>query len=247
MRLKIWFNVLKYYMLSLNCCKKAHILSINETCIMAKEYRKSIIRLGDGEFNLLNNRDIHYQKFSEDLKNILKIIIDEYISNPDNANYLLCMPGEFFNCNGLKLLKRRVYISSWAFSRYFFKKNYDKDIIYGNSFLFASGNKKIYEQIWLENKIDKVVFVHNKIEYAKEFEEEYGIKTEYVLVPPKNAYEVKEDILKNIKTLINNKEKILVLISAGPCAKYLVYKLALEKVWAIDTGHCWDNPLNLRK
>lgn len=38
----------------------------------------------------------------------------------------------------------------------------------------------------------------------------------------------------------------MVLISAGPCGKVIVFRLKNVGVQVIDTGHCWDDPLHTR-
>ncbi|SHK14330.1 protein of unknown function [Hathewaya proteolytica DSM 3090] len=245
-RFKIWIKVMFNFIMSLNCCNKAKILSAEETISLIVKDKKSIIRLGDGEFNILQGKDVHYQKYSAELKTHFENILENYLNNPKQASYIICMPGEFFICNGFKLIKKRVYVASWSFSRYIFKKKYDKDITYGDAFLFANGNEKIYSKIWTNTGVKNIIFVHNQEIYAKEFEDKYKISTESVVIPPRDAFENSEHILKKIIKIASERNDLLVLISAGPCAKYLVYKLALNGIWAIDTGHCWDSPLRLR-
>ena len=245
-RFKIWIKVMFSYIMSLNCCKKAKILSSEETITLILKDKKSIIRLGDGEFNILQGKDVHYQNYSVDLKNRLYNIIEQYLNNPGKCSYIICMPGEFLSCNGLELIKKRVYVASWSFSRYIFKKKYDKDITYGDSFLFAYGNEKIYSKIWSNTGVKNIIFVHNQEIYAKEFENKYKILTESIVIPSRDAFENSEDILNKIVKIASKKNDLLVLISAGPCGKYLVYELALKGIWTIDTGHCWDNPLRIR-
>lgn len=244
-RIIIWIKTIYYFLTSINCCKKSKILNIEDTKKLVLLKKKSIIRLGDGEFNLINGKDIHYQKYSDNLKSDLETIITKYLEDPEKVNYILCMPGEYFRPNGLKLAKRKVYVSSWSFSRYLFKKKYDREIIYGDSFLFGKGKEEIFKQIWTKSGVQNVIFVHNQEEFALEFEKRFSIKTESIKIPSKNAYQKKEHILKKIMEAATDKTDLMVLISAGPCAKYLVQQLAGKNIWAIDTGHCWDDPLNL--
>lgn len=245
-KIKIWYKVLFYFITSIHCNKKAIFLDAERTKELIIQKRKSLIRLGDGEFNILKGENIHYQDFSKSLKTSLDNLINEYLIDPDGCNYLLCMPSEFINCNGLKLAKKRVYVSSWSYSRYIFKKKYDISITYGDAFLFAKDNQSIYSKIWQDGDIKNVIFVHNDIRYAEEFNKIYGIKTDFVRIPSKNAFNELNEILNKIIDKANNLEKTLILISAGPTGKVLVYELAKRGLWAIDTGHCWDSPLNLR-
>lgn len=245
-RIKSWIKRVFCYILSLNCCKSATILGAEETKSLILNSRKSVIRLGDGEFNILEGQSIHYQQYSDALRNSLNCIIDQYIDAPNLQNYILCMPGEFFRCNGLKLFPMRVFIAVWSSPRYLFKKLYDRKIVYGEAFLFAKENEDIYKQIWLDGQIENIIFVHNKEVYAQNFENQYKINTKFIPVPSQNAFEHKDQTLQEILNQAATLENPLVLISAGPCSKYLVYKLAVQNIWAIDTGHCWDNPLHVR-
>jgi hypothetical protein len=217
-----------------------NLLETKENVINSK---KSIIRFGDGEFNIIGGKNVHYQVHSIELENELNQIIQQYINNPSNVDYIVCMPRDFFKVHGFRIMHKRLYISSWAYSRYIFKNKYDREISYGDAFMFARGNENIYKEIWKNENVKNIVFVHNNEKYAKKFENKYSIKTESVVIPESNSFEVKDSILADIIKKAAGKEELLVLISAGPCAKYLVKELSKRKIWAIDTGHCWDDPL----
>lgn len=244
-RLKVWLCVLKHFFLSINCNKKAILLNSEQTVQIAKEKSLSIIRLGDGEFNILNEKSIRYQKFSPELKKQLYDIIETYIKHGGECKYLLCMPNEFLRCNGLKLMYKRAWVSSWAFTRYFFKKFFDVNITYGDAFLFAKGNESIYSTLW--SNYENIIFVHNSVTYSDKFSKLYCKKSYFVKVPTENAYAEIEGIYNEILKYANNLQNFIVLISAGPCAKILVKKLSERGIIAIDTGHCWDFPLSLRR
>lgn len=244
-RVFIWLKTLYYFLSSINCYKKSHILNIEDTINFVLNTKKSVIRLGDGEFNIIAGKDIMYQEYSDELKYELVDIIENYIHNSDNVNYILCMPGDFFKCNGIRLLKKRVYISSWSLSRYIFKKKYDRDVVYGDAFLFGKGNEIMYKKTWENSGIKNIIFVHNSELYGEKFENRYGIRTDSIIIPSKNSFDSRTQILGQIIESAKGKLDLLILISAGPCAKYLVKQLALNGFWAIDTGHCWDEPLSL--
>lgn len=160
------------------------------------------------------------------------------------------MPKDFFECKGIKLFKNKKYLYSWAFSRYYLIKKVDyKNKVYGDSFSFAKQNKKIYKKIFETDKVNRIILVHNNVKYSESFKEIYHKKiVEFVQIPSKNSFQRIETIYKEIIEKVNNqKENTLVLISAGPTGKILVEKLGKEDVWAIDTGHCFDEPLNIMK
>jgi ribosomal protein L7Ae-like RNA K-turn-binding protein len=122
-------------------------------------------------------------------------------------------------------------------------KKFDNSIIYGDSFIFKKGNTSNFEKLWVSSNLNKVIIVHNSVEHAKTFQIKYGIKTTTVLINKSNAYDYLDHTLNEVLNLLEDKKNTLVLISAGPSGKILTYKLSKLKIWAIDTGHCWDDPL----
>lgn len=239
-RIKIYYYFLKSYNMP-----KSNILDAKDTVDYIIKNKKSVIRFGDGEFNFFRHYGISYQEYNTNIEKMLKEILDKY---EENSNYLLCIPKYFFECNGKELGKHnKQNILYWAFSRYFFKNKVSKNKLYGDAFLFGKQNKDIYSKIFTDLNIDKVIFVHNNEKYAIQFQNQYNINTEYINVPERNSYNNLDEITKNIIEKINNKDKELILISAGPTAKIIVYKLAKRGIFAIDTGHCWDKPLNVLK
>ena len=129
--------------------------------------KRSLIRFGDGEFGIYRRKNIHYQKWSPELQVAFEAIKDEYEADYQHCPYLLAMPRKFLTVNGFKLMKKRVYVSSWAESRYDFKKNFRHDILYGDSFLFEKNNKEVYSRIW-ESQVcpENVIFIHNSETYS---------------------------------------------------------------------------------
>lgn len=244
-RIKIWTNIFYSFFKVFFGSKNAVFLDSKKTIEKTTNSRISIVRFGDGEFNLLNGRDVHYQKWSIELENDLKEIIKQYTDEKVKPNYFLCMPKDFLECNSTKLLKKKEYFLSWPIPRRTFIENYDYSSLYGDSFLFAGENQELYKNIWKKTNTEHVVFVHNNSKYGELFQEKYKINTTNVIIPKKDSYEHREEILNDIIKNIKNPSNDLVMVSAGPCAKILVERLSRENIWAIDTGHCWDEPLNL--
>ena len=242
-RICIWVNVLDDFFKSFKGCS-AKILNSEETVKYILDNKKSIIRLGDGEFNILNGKDISYQKYSKQLKEELNNVLELYFKSKGDCEYLLCVPKYFMECSGFKLMKKRIYIASWAYSREQFQKNFPQDILYGDAFLFKRENEEIYEKIWVNSNYKTCVFIHNDKKYAEKFENEYNIKTKFIKINSRNAYEQINDIKLKVLDYINEDRKnVIVLISAGPAGKILVKDLSRKGIFSIDTGHCWDNPL----
>ena len=150
--------------------------------------------------------------------------------------------------SGFGLMKKRVYVSSWAESRLQFKRNFRRDIKYGDSFLFEKKNREIYSKRWSrEESPENVIFVHNSEECAVAFGETYKKQVSFVKCPPRDAFEKTFEIEKEILGIIEKNrwgaDDFSLAISAGPAGKVLVYRLSKLGYYAIDAGHCWDDPL----
>ena len=242
-RLKIWIKVICDY-----CCSffpsKAKILSSEETIDFACTGKKSIIRFGDGEFNIIQGGNVHYQEYNADLERDMLKILNEY---SEKSPYLLCVPYRYFSKNNL-VLNRRVLIACLSTLKKIFKRYINKYVLYGDAFIFSKNNsKKSYQRIWKDSKA--IVLVHNNEMYLKEAFDSKRQKGFFVKVPSKNSYEIIdkiEDVIEKI--YIENdllKENTAVLLSAGPAAKVLAYRMALNGYRMIDCGHVWDDPLEV--
>lgn len=209
---------------------------------------KSLIRFGDGEFGIYRNKDIHYQKWSPQLREWFEKIKTDFEEQEEECPYILAVPRRFMTVTGTELAKKRVYVSSWSQSRYDFKKNFKHDLPYGDSFLFEKVNKEIYSRIWADKSCpENIIFVHNNEQYAEYFADTYKKNTVFVKCPSRDSFEVLSSLENKIREKIkeNNwgKSDFMLTISAGPAGKVLVYKLSKEGYRCIDAGHCWDDPL----
>ncbi|UTW68396.1 hypothetical protein KHA80_12060 [Anaerobacillus sp. HL2] len=97
----------------------------------------------------------------------------------------MAIPGEFFRCNGFKLIKREPIYLHGHFQDIFIR------IMIGTLIMempfYLQKGMRIYEQIWKESGVENIVFVHNK-EYGVEFQKKYLIKTDFIKIPPKRMH-----------------------------------------------------------
>lgn len=245
-RVAIWGRVI-YSLLATFRGVRSDILDAEATAnaILAG---KSLIRFGDGEFGIYRAKDIHYQRWSPELKHEFDLIKERYESDPNTCPYILAVPRRFMTVSGLKLMKKRVYVSSWAESRLQFKKTFRRDIPYGDSFLFEKANRDIYGRLWSKDtKFENVIFLHNSEECAEKFANTYGKNTVHIKCPPRDAYEsvdrLEAEILDVICANSWTPAGVCITISAGPAGKVLVLRLSERGYHCIDSGHCWDDPL----
>lgn len=245
-RIGIWFKVIIAFLFSF-CGSKKKIYSPEETVEKIVE-GKSLIRFGDGEFGIFHEKDIHYQKWSPELKETFVKIKEDFETLGEDCPYLLAVPQKFMKVNGFQLMKKRVYVSCWAQARYDFQKEYRADREYGDAFLFEKKNKEIYSKIWNnESCPPNVIFVHNSKDCARFFAETYQKNVVHVACSAKNAFEnlasIEKEILATIKKNDWKNQDVMLVISAGPAGKVLVYRFSKMGYQGIDAGHCWDEPL----
>lgn len=241
-RIYIWIKVIIDYVLSFPSIK-GKILDSKNTIEHVKQEKKSLIRFGDGEFNILAGGNVHYQDYNINLQRELDEILKTYNAS---SKYLLCMPYRYFSKSNL-VLNKRVLISCWSTPKRMFKKLVKKECIYGDAFVFAKDSRKRFEQIWID--YSNIILVHNDPQYLSEvcnFDKQRGY---YIEVPKRNAYDAIEYIEMKIKDVYENnrleKSQTIILLSAGPTAKVLTYHLSEQGYIAIDCGHVWDEPLEV--
>lgn len=219
--------------------KTPNILTVEDTIDSILTTNKSICRFGDGEFMLMNGRNIKFQNYNKKLSEELRKIITK-----DESNLIIALPDTFL-FNEKYTDKTNEYwkreIAKYRIGLYGFLNMKKK---YGNAFISRPymnwrDKKEAYKRfeklfsIWQNRALLIVEGEKTRMGVGNDlFKSSKSIRR--ILIPAENAYEKYEDILDEI---LRNVDDELVLISAGPTAKLLVYDLYKHKVQAIDTGH----------
>lgn len=216
------------------------VLSTTETIKEIIYNKKSISRFGDGEYNLLmkgRKKGNIFQKRDEKLRKRLEEII-----NSEDENILVCISpfkpkGDYYSNPEFK--KRFGYFNEmyWLANWKEIKKVL-KNKKYGNTSIsrkdvFCENELVEIKKIWNNRE---VVFVYSeKGRFEKDGRIFDNIKNlEEILIPPMNAFDDYENILK--RCLEKNKNRLF-LIAAGPTATVLAYDLAKQGYQALDIGH----------
>lgn len=245
-RLRIWVRVLYAYMHTFSGVQST-IMDAQQT-VNAIIRGRSLIRFGDGEFGIFRGHNIHYQPWSEQLLTEFQKIKLDYESQGADCRYMLAVPKKYMQCSGFELSKKRVLISSWAESRLQFKRTFDRKLSYGDSFLFEKKNSDIYKKIWSQpGDMRTIIFVHNSPKIAESFASTFKRKVEYVQCPGYDAFSnwrnLYDTIIDTIKAKSLRTGDVQIVLSAGPAGKVLCYYLSDAGYHCVDTGHCWDDPL----
>lgn len=236
MRLKNFLRYLRGHFFSYNI----NVKNNTETVKLILKYKSSVVRLGDGELDLINGKDIPYQKFDKKLADKLKYILYKR----SDTKEVICLPDIFTN------RKRYDFATNeWYFENFFYQnRKLLKQVAtcnhwYGSTFISRpylalknKNNVKEYYQslkkIW--DNLDLLI-VEGKYTRSGEGNDLFSNANsiQRIICPAKDAYDYKDKIEKSIN--IHGKDK-LVLIMLGPTAKAIADDLS-DKMQIIDLGH----------
>jgi len=212
---------------------------------------KSVVRWGDGESLILQGGDIYFQPFSLELRTRLLEIIKNYT---EDGGYYLAVPTQYLTSSSTRLRSTRRGTSNdfaiWRVSRFVYWKYFPRNKTYLDAFLFkGASEEQLKEVIKILAQFSTFVVVSSEADNVATF---FGknLKDSFcttIAIPAKNAFESYRDILKAVQKKLDecsgaNQKEILVLLSAGPCAKVLAYDLTCRGYTAFDVGklfRCW--------
>lgn len=243
--LKIYCNYfLRHYLFNFSY-KDYKFLRGRETLDRLETNRKSFIRLGDGEIAILYGFDVHFQRYSDDLRRALLKILSEY--GPASP-YLLGVPVDFIERLARDRHSQDKTLRCFRLSEAFLRDRLKKDNVYGDSLLFWDNFQKdwsFFKPLW-EGKA--VVMIGSMSKYFQNNDLPGASRSFIVEAPEKDAFEKLDLVENNVKELADSKklekDKTVILVSLGPAAKPLAYNLS-KKGWIVyDTGHFFSKKLN---
>lgn len=216
------------------------VVKASETIKTLYSSRKSIARFGDGEFNLIEGRDIGFQKASPRIAARLS----EVLSSNDE-NILIGIPDVFGSLDGycphvrsywrefLPNNRKRIY------SLLDLNKTYYDACFTGYAIQSAENDEAALTRYYTEmRKIwqnREVVFIKGQDTetYANDIYD--NVKSaKYIYAPKEHAFEHYDEILN--KALKENKDSLFIIV-LGPTATVLAYDLAQRGYQALDMGH----------
>lgn len=218
------------------------VMSIDETLDELLKTEKSLIRFGDGEFNIMNGYNIAFQEYNEELARGMK----EILLTANQEEMLLCMPEVFKTFKGEFPLDYNSEIF-WKkeLDRYAdFFKEYCQSKIYGSAFI---SRPYIYnkDKSCAQSQFEKIkqLFEGEELLIVEGATSRSGVGNDLfdgaksikrIICPSHNAFdkiqEIKEEILEH-------SEGRLILLMLGPTAKVLAYQLSQLGHRALDFGH----------
>ncbi|MCC4324054.1 SP_1767 family glycosyltransferase [Limosilactobacillus reuteri] len=217
------------------------VKDVNKSLDLILENRKSVVRFGAGEFDLIRGDSIPYQNYEPELAEKLKKIILRGNFN----NTLVCLPDVFKGLNRYNHYAEDFYKSSFfPKNNHFLKEIAQTNNWYGSTFIsrpyidLADKSKSAatftkLKQLWqgrdlliVEGSLTRSGIGNDLFVDAK------SIKR--ILCPAKDSYQQIDQIEQAIRA---NAENRLILLMLGPTAKVIVDDLQDLSNQMIDIGH----------
>lgn len=216
------------------------VKSIDETLDEIIENKKSVVRIGDGELDLIYGEDIRYQHSNSKLAKVLK----DCILNNHNSKILTCLPDIFTNLD--RYNEMRGYYALGVLPKFsdLFKEIEKSKYSYGSTFMsrmYISFRDKSKSQHYVDKLRDiwkdkDILIVEG--EYTRSgvgnhlFENAKSIQR--IICPAADAFNQVDEIEKAIRSNAQNK---LILLMLGPTAKVIVNDLQDLDNQILDIGH----------
>ncbi|HIQ91235.1 MAG TPA: SP_1767 family glycosyltransferase [Candidatus Coprosoma intestinipullorum] len=215
-----------------------------ESLKLVKNKGLSIIRFGDGEFDIIRGNDIPYQVYNSALANKMQ----KLILKGSTDDVLICLPDVFEKMNRYNKKCRDFYDKQFFYqNRKILKDIENTKNIYGSTFISRpyidlkdkSQSKEYFEELkslWYGKDI---LIVEGKYTRSGEGNDLFS-KTNSIsriIVPSKNAFDKKNRIEQAIRKYAKNK---LVLLMVGPTAKIIISDLKIDDNFPnqmFDIGH----------
>ncbi|MEG0576545.1 MAG: GT-D fold domain-containing glycosyltransferase [Bacilli bacterium] len=234
----------RYYVFKFLYFDNYQIMSDFETIEYIEKFQPNVSRIGDGEMDIICNRNIGFQKADNNLANDLEkvllskrkgmlICVIDAINN-DVIEELSYESRKFWMINlGLTFNKWRKYLhKKTCYGNAHITRPY---IRYKNDKLVALRFEKI-RNIWNNKRVLIVEGEGTRIGVGNDFMDNAS-EIHRIICPNKNAYEIK-NIIKNKIIEYNQKNNYdMVLIALGPTASILAYELLENQIWSLDVGH----------
>lgn len=215
------------------------VLTVDETLDLIINKHYSCSRNGDGELNLMMNRDIPFQKKSNRIASIMREAL-----NADIENYISCLTDVYsdtsrFNENA------RLYFKNFLHTNRYHCYSLAKAPVYGNAFIsrFYIDYEDKSEAVERVNRL-KNIWENQDVVLVEGKDSRLGVGNDLfdgakslvrVLGPSENAFDRYDDIMNYL--LSSDKKDVLILLALGPTATAMAYELAKAGYWAVDIGH----------
>ena len=214
------------------------ILNIEESIQKVQEY-KTIARVGIGELDLINGKDLQFQKYNKELAERLKKILET-----KQEFCLIGIPDAINTFENLTDDSEKFWINNMKDTRETWIKYVNKDMEYCTTNLTRSYIKykdksnagryfKMLRNIWKNCNIIICEGEQTRMGVGNDlFDNAKSIRR--LICPSEDAFDKYDEILAKLK---QESKKNIILLALGPTATVLAYDLAKEGYKALDIGY----------
>ena len=153
--------------------------------------------------------------------------------------YLLAMPNYYLRI-GNSDLKKMQKNKIWGKTRYIFNKYNINNYHYGDAFVFRPESLTkncVIEKLWLNKD---VIIINSDIKNIEQFKDKYDNKVFDIVIPERDSFDQHTEIVNRVLQIVSIESleinKLVVLVSAGPAAKSIVYHLCIQEIVSYDIG-----------
>lgn len=218
-----------------------NIKNAEETINYLINNKVSVGRFGDGEFNILySKKPIGFQKYSDELSRALAQV-------RTTEKFKIAIPYAYKTTRPYKFLIRCFWWRYVTFNnRYIleFKKQHENDYLDTNFSRVITELADKKEVLVLTDKV-KMIWENRNVLIVEGKFTRFGVNNDLlsntksvkrIIAPAEDAFNKFEEIYKEIDSTAETMEDPLILVSLGPTATILAYKLS-NQFQAIDIGH----------
>lgn len=194
----------------------------------------SLIRLGDGEANIILDLRNIYHNYDVKLKKMLLSIIKGYHKD---SGYILAVP-KFIKFSN-KELRSIGKLNVWLPFKIIFLRFFQKNIPYldSHSFYYDSYFKNVVLPVFKDKKI---FFITNNQTINKQKNNPDFLKDNvfFIVAPDRDALNYYGELKKEIDLKLFNfsPQEVVLLFAVGPVGKYLIWEYTLRRYQGIDIG-----------
>ncbi|EPT40260.1 TPA: SP_1767 family glycosyltransferase [Streptococcus agalactiae] len=215
------------------------VFPINKSLDYILENHSSVIRFGDGEFDIIMGKSIPYQDYNPELADRLLQLLHKQSTN----DLLVCLPDMFQNRQRYNQSAQLFWKNHFQKFGNFYRQHCYQDW-YGSSFISrpymdlqdkesAVESFKKLKLLWDKRDILVVEGETSRSGVGNDlFNNCNSLKR--IICPSKNAYIKYDEILEAVERYAQGR---IILLMLGPTAKILVRDLSDRGFQAIDIGH----------
>lgn len=202
--------------------------------------RKSLVRFGDGELEIMCNRERPlFQNANKELANVLNQVFQSKDENcliavSNNFGDLDCYTEEA--ADGIRLYlqgKRTELVNLIGTNRVFYDAYVSRPYLIFKDKEYACKIFELYKRIWYNRNVIVVEGIYTRTGVHNDLLNETK-SVRRILCPAFNAFNKYEQILDRINKSASSED--LILITLGPTATVLAYNLSCQGYQAIDLG-----------